>query len=107
MLSTVYKTSGKRSQKSSQKRNYSKVKKRSAKKKPLHLPKEESRSIEPEQISETVPEDNYDGYYYDVLPVDEGRFSEGMDKSLIKKVIVIIGAVLLIVALCVGMMYAL
>ncbi len=75
------------------------------------LPKEKSQSAEPtkepEQLLEAGMEDDYDGYYDDVLPADEGRFSEGMDKNLIKKVIVIIGAVLLIVSLCVGMMYAL
>ena len=107
------KTSGKRSQKSSQERNVTRVKERSVKKKrkPLHLPEEKSRSVEPakepEQISETGPEVDYDGYYDDILPADEGRFSEGMDKNLIKKVIVILGVVLLIVALCVGMMYML
>lgn len=107
------KTSEKRSQKSPQKQNFSRVKKKTTKKKrrPSELPEEESRSVEPakapKQISETSPEDDYDGYYDDILPADEGRFSEGMDKNLIKKVIVIIGAVLLIVALCVGMMYAL
>lgn len=107
------KTSGKRSQKSPQKQNFSRVKKQITKKKrrPPELPEEESQSIEPkkepEQISETDPEDDYDGYYDDILPVDEGRFSEGMDKNLIKKVIAIIGAVLLIVALYVGMMYVL
>lgn len=87
------KISGKRSQKSSQKRNVTRSKEQPAKK--------------PEQISETAPKDDYDGYYDDVLPADEGRFSEGMDKTLIKKVVVIIGTVLLIVTLCVGMMYAL
>lgn len=107
------KTSGKRSQKSSQKRNVTRSKEQPAKKKRRmsELPEEKSQSAEPakepEQILETGPEDDYDGYYDDVLPADEGRFSEGMDKNLIKKVIVIIGAVLLIVALCVGMMYAL
>ena len=107
------KTSGKHSQKATQKRNVTRVKERSVKKKrkPLHLTEEENQSVklekEPKQISETAPEGDYDGYYDDVLPADEGRFSEGMDKTLIKKVIVIIGLVLLIVALCVGMMYVL
>lgn len=107
------KTSAKRSQKSPQKQKFSRVKKQTTKKKrrPPELPEEESRSVElakePEQISETGSEDDYDGYYDDILPADEGRFNESMDKNLIKKVIVIIGAVLLIVALCVGMMYVL
>lgn len=107
------KTSGKRSQKSPQKQNFSRVKKQTTKKKrrPPELIEEKSRSVEPvkepEKIPETGPEDDYDGYYDDILPADEGRFSEGLDKNLIKKVIGIIGAVLLIVALCVLMMYML
>lgn len=104
------KTSRKRSQKSPQKQNFSRVKKQTTKKKRRlpKLPEEKSQSVkEPEQISETGSEDDYDGYYDDILPADEGGFSEGMDKNLIKKLIVIIGAVLLIVALCVGMMYVL
>ena len=107
------KISGKHSQKASQRRNVTRVRERTTKKKqrPSELPKEKSQSAEtakePKQILGTNPEDDYDGYYNDVLPADEGWFSEGMDKNLIKKVIVIIGAVLLIVALCVGMMYVL
>ena len=113
MESQKEKTSGKRSQKASKKRNVTGVKEQSAKKKQqtLSLPEGERQALElskePGQISETDPKDDYDGYYDDILPADEGRFSEGMDKNLIKKVIVIIGVVLLIVALCVGMMYVL
>ncbi len=113
MESQKEKTSGKRSQKASKKRNVTGVRERTTKKKrrPSELPEEKSQSAEPakepELILETGPKDDYDGYYDDILPADEGRFSEGMDKNLIKKVIVIIGVVLLIVALCVGMMYVL
>ena len=113
MQSRKEKADGKHSQKSSQKRNDTRVKERTTKKKRRlsELPEEEDRTIEPTkepgQISETDPKDDYDGYYDDILPADEGRFSEGLDKNLIKKVIGIIGAVLLIVALCVLMMYML
>lgn len=112
MVSQKEKMVGSRSQKTSQKHN-TREKERQVKKKWRYpeLPEEEKQTIEPakepEQISGTNSEDGYDGYYEDVLPADEGRFSEGMDKNLIKKVIVIIGAVLLIVTLCVGMMYVL
>lgn len=104
---------GKCSQKSLQKQNVTRDKEQPRKKKgrPPELLKEEKQSVEsekePKQISETDPEDDYDGYYDDILPTDEGRFSEGVDKNLIKKVIAIIGSVLLIVALCVLMMYML
>lgn len=113
MESENEKADGKRSQKLSQKQNVTRAKEQSAKKKrqTLSLPEGERQALElskePGQISETDPEDDYDGYYDDILPADEGRFSEGLDKNLIKKVIGIIGAVLLIVALCVLMMYML
>lgn len=107
------KITAKHSQKSSQRKSVTRAKEKPVQKtqRPPELSEEEEQPIipakEPEQISKTDPEDDYDGYYDDILPVDEGRFSEGMDKNLIKKVLVIIGAVLLIVALCVGMMYML
>ncbi len=111
MESEKEKADGKRSQKLLRKQNVTRAKEQSAKTKQrtLNLPEEERQALElskePGQISETDPEDDYDGYYDDILPADEGRFSEGMDKNLIKKVIGIIGAVLLIVAVCVLMMY--
>ena len=113
MESEKEKADGKRSQKLSRKQNVTRDKEQPRKKKgrPPELLKEEKQSVEsekePKQISETNPEDDYDGYYNDILPTDEGRFSEGVDKNLIKKVIAIIGSVLLIVALCVLMMYML
>ena len=102
MESEKEKADGKRSQKLLRKQNVTR-KEQSVKKKrqTLNLSEEEKQTLEPD------PEDDYDGYYDDILPADEGRFSEGLDKNLIKKVIGIIGAVLLIVALCVLMMYML
>lgn len=55
----------------------------------------------------TWQEDDYDGYYDDILPADEGRFSEGIDRGLVKKIILIIGVVFLVVGACVLMMYLL
>lgn len=52
-------------------------------------------------------DEGYDGYYDDVLPVDQGRISEGIDKELAKKIVILIVIVLLIVTLCVAMMYVL
>ena len=71
---------------------------------------EEKKSRQPEPLAATdttEPEDDYDGYYDDVLPADEGRFSEGIDRGLVKKIILIIGVVLLVVGACVLMMYLL
>lgn len=113
MESKEKKITAKHSRKSSQRKSVTRAKEQPVRKKQRapELPEEEKQSInqakEPEQISKTDPEDDYDGYYDDILPVDEGWFNEGMDREIIKKVLVIIGAVLLIVALCVGMMYML
>lgn len=71
---------------------------------PPQTPKQQSESP---TVTSSIPEDDYDGYYDDILPADEGRFSEGIDRGLVKKVVLIIGMVLLIVGACVMMMYLL
>lgn len=52
-------------------------------------------------------EEGYDGYYNDILPMDEGRLKEGMDQQLIQKIIVLAVSALLVVGACVAMMYLL
>lgn len=59
-----------------------------------------------EVVGETV-EDGYDGYYDDVLPPDADRIEEGVDKGLIKDIILLCIAVVLIIGLCVAMLYVL
>ena len=71
---------------------------------PLQRPKQQSESP---AVMSSISEDDYDGYYNDILPVDEGRFSEGIDRELVKKIVLIIDMVLLIVGACVMMMYLL
>lgn len=71
---------------------------------PPKRPKQQSESL---AVTGSIPEDDYDGYYDDILPADEGRFSEGIDRGLVKKIVLIIGMVLLIVGACVMMMYLL
>ena len=78
------------------------IKKAAKKKKKKPIKKPES-SIE----DETVVDDGYDGYYDDVRPVDEGHERDGVDKELIKKIIVLGVGVVLIISLCVVMMYLL
>ena len=56
---------------------------------------------------ETPVDDGYDGYYDDVQPPDLDRVKDGLDKELIKKIIVLSVGVVLIIALCVVMMYVL
>lgn len=71
---------------------------------PLQRPKQQSESP---AVTSSMSEEDYDGYYDDILPVDEGSFSEGIDRELVKKIVLIIGMVLLIVGACVMMMYLL
>ena len=71
---------------------------------PSQTPKQQSESP---AVTSSMSEEDYDGYYDDILPVDEGRFSEGIDRELVKKIVLIIGMVLLIVGACVMMMYLL
>lgn len=75
--------------------------------KPLEPPKSPKQQSESPAVMSSISEDDYDGYYNDILPADEGRFSEGIDRGLVKKIVIIIGMVLLIVGACVMMMYLL
>ena len=73
-------------------------KKKTGKKKNKKVPV----TIEPEII-----EDGYDGYYNDVLPLDDGRRREGVDKELIKKIAILLVCLFAIIAVCVVLMYVL
>jgi len=54
-----------------------------------------------------IVEDGYDGYYNDVIPSDEGRRREGVDKELVKKISILLACLLVIIAACVVLMYIL
>lgn len=54
-----------------------------------------------------VADNGYDGYYDDVLPPDADRIQDGIDTELIKKVAAVIICVVLVIAMCVGMLYVL
>lgn len=58
----------------------------------------------PEVMGELV-DDGYDGYYNDVLPPDLDRIKEGLDKELIKRIIMLVIAVLLVISCCATLMY--
>jgi hypothetical protein len=73
----------------------------------LEPPKRPKQQPESSAVTSSIPKDDYDGYYDDILPADEGRFSEGIDRGLVKKIVLIIVMVLLIVGACVMMMYLL
>lgn len=72
-------------------------------------PKKKAHKKKPVQpIEATKPEDDgYDGYYNDVLPPDMDRTRDGIDKELVKKIVILGVSVLLIISLCVVMMYML
>lgn len=57
--------------------------------------------------AQTAVDDGYDGYYDDVLPPDTDRVKEGLDKELIKKIVLLGIGVVFIIGLCVVMMYVL
>lgn len=65
-------------------------------------------SVCPECRNESpVTGNGYDGYYDDVLPPDADRIQDGIDTELIKKVAAVIICVVLVIAMCVGMLYVL
>lgn len=55
----------------------------------------------------TDPDVGYDGYYDDVIPDDHGNIRSGVDKQLIKKIVVLGVSVVLIICACVAIMYIL
>lgn len=76
-----------------------------SKKKPRNKPAPQKSPVQ--HIEESPQDDGYDGYYDDVQPPDLDRTREGVDKELIKKIVILGVSVLLIISLCVVMMYVL
>lgn len=89
----------------SQKKSASRKKKRTKAAKKVRSKKKSGR--QDQQSENEKPEEDYDGYYNDILPVDEGRLKEGMDQQLVQKIIVLAVSALLVVGACVAMMYLL
>ncbi len=58
----------------------------------------------PDETAETV-DDGYDGYYDDVRPADENIERPGLDKAIVKNLIVIIAGVIVAISICVMAMY--
>lgn len=50
-------------------------------------------------------DDDYDGYYDDVLPADDGEIRQGLDKNMIKRIAGLIACVLVAILACVALMY--
>ena len=57
-----------------------------------------------EDAPESMPEDDYDGYYDDVEPMDAGDARPGLDREMIKKIIFLVLGALLVIGLCVVLM---
>ena len=75
------------------------------KKSKTKVPKDVVKETEvPEETTEVV-DDGYDGYYDDVLPVDESVERQGLDKEMIKNLIIIIAGVIVAISICVVAMY--
>ena len=53
-----------------------------------------------EEPTESVS-DNYDWYYDDVTPKDSVMPHQGLDKTMVKKLVILIGCVIIAIALCV------
>ena len=73
---------------------------------------QQERHVKQSQPKTPVPKkrrvrDDYDGYYDDVIPYDEGRIREENILEIIKKILIIIIAALVIVGVCVVLMYVL
>lgn len=90
---------------------YTKNKKNATKKDKPHKKKRKKTSKRkeadiPEIMGEPV-DDGYDGYYDDILPPDQDHVKEGIDKTLVKKIIIVAVVVTLIISLCVAMLYVL
>ena len=66
---------------------------------------ERSAPAEPAAAEASPKDEDYDGYYDDILPSDNGGSKEGIDKALVKKIALLLGIVLLVIGACVAMMY--
>lgn len=86
----------------------SKRKANKARKEKANKPKKPKKKIEVlEEIVGEPVDDGYDGYYDDVLPPDNDRVKEGLDKDLIKKIVALSVGVIFIISMCVVMLYVL
>lgn len=65
--------------------------------------KRERESMEREKSE--VLEDGYDGYYDDILPVDEGKIKQGIDKDMLKRIVGLVIGVFITICACVAIMY--
>lgn len=67
----------------------------------------ENEKLVSEPLEDTAKpsDDGYDGYYDDVLPVDENAERQGLDKTMIKNIAIIVAGVIVAISICVAAMY--
>ena len=78
----------------------SKKPKKEKKKSKCKKKREPDAELITEELIETAS-DNYDGYYDDVTPKDSVMLHQGLDKTMVKKLVILIGCVIIAIALCV------
>ena len=84
----------------------SQPKKKQAKRPPSKKP------LRPKQVLPTqqsvpvnrMPDDGYDGYYNDVLPIDSSELPEQMDPALVKQIIILLAGAASIIVLAIILM---
>lgn len=88
-------TAKKKGQKKSVRREKTKKKKRTKTKQPPA-----------EEIQEEPDDSDYDGYYDDIVPADIGSTAkQGLEKDVIKKIILLAAGVAVVIGLCVVLLY--
>ena len=70
------------------------------------MPKSTKARKRPKPVPEP-PEDDYDGYYNDRIPLDAGKRREGLDFGIVKKVIAVVACLLDVIGACVALLYVL
>lgn len=88
--------------------NTEKAEKKQKMKKPNHSHKKVHRPLHshpPDNGNEKI--DDYDGYYDDILPMDEDRQREGLDPLILRKIIILLCGLAVVIGLCVVLMYLL
>lgn len=50
-------------------------------------------------------DEEYDGYYDDILPSDDGEIRQGLDKNMMKRIAGLLVGVLVAIIACVAIMY--
>lgn len=88
-------TAKKKGQKKSVRREKPKKKKRTKTKQPPA-----------EEMQEEPDDSDYDGYYDDIVPADMGSAAkQGLEKDVIKKIILLAAGVAVVIGLCVVLLY--